>query len=356
MARVSRSLQRTIPLYAGLATLVLSIGVPASQRLLTRHQLAARLDALATTPASCLTDVSLPASPPAALEPQLASWQTVGGCGAGASTGNAAGVKWIGRSVTGGLFGVQCQMTYTRLATDPARPEHHAFLNALITTPVDDRWILGANVPLVLKYMINPLENGADLSNTGVGDISVQLTRKLGAIGATALTLIAGLPTGQYNGEYRMRILNQTQQRGFGKPTAAVTLDHTSDEIWGLTVVGATGTWRGGENDLNDYRAPTASTYGYLGYYLGPLVPALGVSLTGATGHDRDKTTPMLTPLYSAAANVSLEWSTDWLAVLVGASVPYQYDGQYKDTEGRPRNPWGWGAWVVGLGFSVSPL
>jgi hypothetical protein len=30
-----------------------------------------------------------------------------------------------------------------------------------------------------------------------------------------------------------MRILNQTQQRGFGKPTAAVTLDHTSDEIWG---------------------------------------------------------------------------------------------------------------------------
>ena len=50
----------------------------------------------------------------------LASWQTVGGCGAGASTGNAAGVKWIGRSVTGGLFGVQCQVTYTRLG--PRRP------------------------------------------------------------------------------------------------------------------------------------------------------------------------------------------------------------------------------------------
>jgi hypothetical protein len=33
---------------------------------------------------------------------------------------------------------------------------------------VDDRWILGANVPLVLKYMINPLENGADLSNTAL--------------------------------------------------------------------------------------------------------------------------------------------------------------------------------------------
>src|SRR2546421_12593908 len=32
----------------------------------------------------------------------LASWQTVGGCGAGGA--NGTGVKWIGRNTTGGMF------------------------------------------------------------------------------------------------------------------------------------------------------------------------------------------------------------------------------------------------------------
>jgi hypothetical protein len=346
-------------LTAGLAAaLTLPMLLSPVQGIRARQRALARVDALAQGPTACLGDMPLPSDRPEPLASTLASWRTVGGCGAGASTGNAAGVKWIGRSVTGGLLGVQCQLTYTRLprqTADTGGPEHHAFLNALITAPVDDRWILGANVPLVMKYMINPLQNGADLSNTGLGDMSVQLTRKLGPIGATALTIAAGLPTGQYNGEYRMRMLNQTQQRGFGKPSAALTLDHTADEIWGLTLVGATASWRGGENDVNDYRAPTASTYGYVGWYLGPLVPALGLSATAAAGHDRDKTTPMVSGLYTAAANVSLEWSTDWIAILAGASFPYQYDG-YRQVNGVAHNPWGWAPWVVGVGFSVSPF
>src|SRR5260221_11957427 len=44
----------------------------------------------------------------------LASWETVGGCGAGASTGTGAGVKWIGRNVTGGLFHVELQSNYVQ--------------------------------------------------------------------------------------------------------------------------------------------------------------------------------------------------------------------------------------------------
>src|SRR5688572_25136530 len=35
-----------------------------------------------------------------ALGPALASWQTIGGCGAGSATGAGAGVKWVGRGVT----------------------------------------------------------------------------------------------------------------------------------------------------------------------------------------------------------------------------------------------------------------
>jgi hypothetical protein len=64
----------------------------------------------------------------------------------------------------------------------------------------------------------------------------------------------------------------------------------------------------------------------------------------------------MITGLYSAAANFSLEWSTDWVAVLAGASVPYQYDGVFETTEGAPRSPWGWAPWVVGMGVSFSPF
>jgi len=323
---------------------------------LTRQRALARLAALRPATGDCPRELPLARGSPAKGGPLLAGWQNIGGCGAGASTGNAAGIKWIGRSVTGGLFGVQCQMTYTRLAPDAERPEHHAFANTLITHPAGDRWILGVNVPLVLKYMRDPFETGVDLSNSGIGDIGVQLTRKLGPIGATLLTFSAGLPTGDYKGRYKMRILNQSQQRGFGKPTAAVTLDHSSDKLWGLTVVGATAAWRGGENEINNYRAPTGSLYGYLGYYLGPLVPALGLSVTGSTGHDRDQTVEQITGLYSAAANLSLEWSSDYLAVLLGASFPYQYDGIYENTEGQPRNPWGWGPWMVGLGVSVSPF
>src|SRR5690348_16382345 len=48
------------------------------------------------------------------LGPLLASWETVGGCGAG-SSGGAGTVKWIGRSTTGGLFQDITQLNYIHL-------------------------------------------------------------------------------------------------------------------------------------------------------------------------------------------------------------------------------------------------
>jgi hypothetical protein len=286
----------------------------------------------------------------------LASWQSIGGCGAGASTGSSAGIKWIGRGVTGGLFNLQCQTSYVRLATDPERPEHHAFANLLLTTTLGERWTVGASVPLVVKYLRDPFLNGADLSNSGLGDVSLLVARKLGPIGATSLTATVGLPTGQYDGQYKMKLLTQSQQRGFGRPTASLALDHVGDELWGLTVVGAMASWRGGENRLNSYRAPSGTAYAYAGYFLGPLVPAVGLSLAGLPQHDRDQTVEQFTGLFIAAANVSVEWSGDWAALLVGASFPYQYDGIFRGTEGRARSPWGWGPWMVGLGVAFAPF
>lgn len=295
----------------------------------------------------------------AELGPLLTSWQTIGGCGAGSGTGAGAGIKWIGRGVSGGLFNVQTQTTYTRIHSGD-KLEHHSLVNTLITRPLSEKWVMGVNVPLVYKYFsdyfyLDPFMPGFDVSNGGLGDISVQLTRKLGRINATSLTALVGVPTGTYDANYRGRLLLQHQQLGFGRVTGTVILDHTMDEIWGVVVVGALGSWRGGQNKFDNYRAPNATTYAYTGYFLGPFVPALGLSATAFKGHDRDQTLEQTTGLFSVAGNVSIEWSTDWVAILAGASFPYQYDG-FHQLNGVYRSPWGWGPWMVSLGMALSPF
>jgi hypothetical protein len=287
--------------------------------------------------------------------PLLASWQSVAGCGASSATGGGT-VKWIGRGVTGGLFGVQCQGSYSPMLADRDKVEHHFVLNTLITTDITDRVSLGINIPLVYKYLRDPYQLNVDLSNSGLGDMSFQVTRQLGPIGATALTAIVGVPTGAWDTTFRNSPLPQHQQLGFGKPTAALTLDHTMDRTWGLVVLGGAGSWRGGQNHWESYRAASGSAYTYAGLYLGAFVPTVGFSTTGFLGHDRDRSQPENSGILVMAANVSLEWSTDWIAILAGASLPYQYDAVLKDSEGFARNPWRWGQWVLGLGVTVSPF
>ena len=70
----------------------------------------------------------------------VASWQTVGGCGAGSGGGSSVGLKWIGRNVTGGLFNVHEQVTYTKLG-EPGYPEHPAYnlFNTLITADIGQK-------------------------------------------------------------------------------------------------------------------------------------------------------------------------------------------------------------------------
>jgi hypothetical protein len=171
---------------------------------------------------------------------------------------------------------------------------------------------------------------------------------------------VVGLPTGKWDATYTpgsTNYLNQNAQLGYGKYTGALVLDHTMDRVWGLIVVGGVAAWRGGENaKLNNYRAPTASVYGYSGYFLGPFVPSLGLVLSGYKGHDIDQNSPQTTPLVSLAAQAAIEWSTDWLALMLAGSVPYKYDGVRSDESGQPRSPWGFMPWTVSLGVSVAPF
>src|SRR5947208_16645202 len=84
------------------------------------------------------------------LEGLLASWQTIGGCGAGAGAASSAGLKWVGRNVTGGLFNVQEQVSYTNLGTG-AFNEHNFFVNTFINADIAQKWNLGLILPLIYK-------------------------------------------------------------------------------------------------------------------------------------------------------------------------------------------------------------
>jgi hypothetical protein len=358
-------------IFVALALTVIALVPIAARRGETRRMSSQLVGLTARHADEASVDRSAEVFPPATPDPALvmrvdepgalvASWQTVGGCGAGSGGGSSIGLKWIGHNVRGGLFNVQEQLTYTKIG-QPDYPEHNFFSNSLITRDIGEKLNVGVNLPFIYKYLVDPQHLGGpgvapvDYSNSGLGDISLLCTLKLGRINAASLTGMVGLPTGVYDAKIGTTLLNQSQQIGFGRPTFGLTLDQTLDEVWGLWVVGGTASYRGGTNKVHNYRAPSATIYGYVGYFLGPLVPAAGVSMTGYTGHDRDQDTPMSTPLASVAANLSLEWSADWIAVLVAGSVPYGYNGNLL-AEGTQVSKWGFLPWTVSLGIAVSPF
>jgi hypothetical protein len=290
------------------------------------------------------------AAPPIALGalpagPVLASWQSVGGCGAGASAGTVGGVRWIGRHVRGGLFNIENQASYVDTPYG-----YNVVGSTLITHDVTPEWKLGLGVPYLYKYMHDPFKVGVDLANKGPGDVSLMAGRRLGQAGAWLTSVTVGVPTGAHDTRYRMQALPQDRQLGLGKPTAALVVDHTSDNLWGPVVVGATANWRGGSNALGSYRAPTLGSYAYAGYLLGPFVPAAGVSLTGFLGKDRDAGEEMAVPLVSVAGQLSLEWATDWMALLVGFQLPYDY--RVSSHTYAPVNRFG--SWVLAAGVAFA--
>jgi hypothetical protein len=273
----------------------------------------------------------------------LASWQSVGGCGAGSATG-IGGIKWIGRNVSGGLVHVQSQGNYTRLSDG-----YSLAMQNQITADLGPKWNLGVVVPYLYKYVTNFAElQGYDLSNAGLGDVNLLVSRRFGAINDTTLTLSVGAPTGTHDancqrmGTLLVNCLPQDRQLGTGSMSGALLLEHTVDNLWGPLVYGGTLAYPGRENSLQNYRAPSASLYSYAGYLLGPLVPALGLSATAFAGKDRDVGFPSDRRALLVAANGSLEWATDWVAVLAGVSFPFSSKGA------EP--------WTAGLGIAFAPF
>ena len=312
---------------------------------LTRLQHQARLDAL--SPALSLRVRR--------LEGLLASWETIGGCGAGTSTGAGGGIKWIGHSTSGGFFQLQELATYTRIQ---GAGDYILSLNNQVSKDLSEKWNFGVSVPILYKYYHTPFFGiTSDFSNSGVGDMSVFLVRRLGEINDWTVTASLGLPTGTHDVSYRGTPFSQEKQLGIGKLTGGAAIDHTLDEIWGTIVLGGSFSYRGGQNELGNYRAPVGNLYAYSGYFVGPFVPALGLTLNRFFGVDRNLNAEQQEALFSVSGTFSLEWSTDWLAILGAVSLPYGWDVGGKQDEGgsNPLRP-GLQPWTVGLGVTMSPF
>jgi hypothetical protein len=360
---------RGLLLAAGLAAVLYPIGA----RELSRRRAATRVARLERAGGVTCGDAVL-SSRVARLGPLLASWETIGGCGAGGGT-NGSGIKWVGRNTTGGLFQVISLNNYITIPPPNNAPGLAGFniiSNNQITRDFTDKWNAGLSIPYADKYANNPFMTGP-LWNAGLADMSAMATRKLGTDNSTMLTGIVVLPTGTYKAVYTRyagglpQLLAPTQQLGYGKVTGSLLLDHNFDKDWGLIVVGGALNYRGGGQTVvygrdftgapahqDWYRAPGATAYAYSGWFVGPLVPTVGVNVVGTTSADTQGDTgdTVGIPVLSAAGQVSLEWSNPYLAVLLGAYLPFSvYQDNYHDYGHLKLQ-----AWTVALGISVSPF
>lgn len=352
---------RPLSVVAGLITIavaVAALGVPAD-RLRATFATSARLRAVETlgrhaecrvTPMDAVPVSDALIARASRLGPLLASWQTIGGCGAGASASGVGGVRWIGRGVRGGYVNVESQGNYVKVGYG-----YNYVATTTLSHDLTPEWTLGLGVAYLYKFMIDPYQLGYDLANKGPGDVSLMLIRRLGEANQWRAVLTGGVPVGSHNVAWRSpsNRLQQDRQLGFGKPTGSLALERTFDGLSGVSVVGGSASWRGGENEFQSYRAPSSSVYAYTGYLLGPFVPAVGLTLTGFAGNDRDAGEVQPMPRGLATPQVSLEWSNDWVALLLGATVNYNLYIDPIHTPGQARH--GLGAWVVALGLAFSP-
>ena len=259
--------------------------------------------------------------------PSLHSWGNIGGCGAGGgSSSGAAGAKWIGRGVTGGYVDLQ------HLATQAYSHDNwFSTFNTRIGTSVLPKWSFGLNVPILYKVgEVDVLGQSKTAQIAGFGDVSLEVTRKLGITNATLLTLIVNAPSGAHDAQRQGIVLPQHLQLGSGVLGTTLQAEHTVDRDWGLMIFGGSGSYNGWENSIGDWRAPSFTAYGYLGYIRGPIVPAAGLSLFGKPLHDRERYEDRpgdLDPLFMVTPNLSLEWSSPWLALLLYGSASFSYNG-----------------------------
>jgi hypothetical protein len=339
--------RRLLPLLPGAIGLALLLA-PVADRARSRGQLQRRLAAVAAGAdaangawSSVGTGPVGPFLTAAADSPALASWRTVGGCGAGGGSASAAGggIKWIGRNVTGGALDAQVLSTQTF-----ADGNQYTSIASRLAMHPRDRLTLALNVPVVIKAgEVTVLGQTRQARIAGFGDVSLEGAYRLGAIGAHQLTLTVALPTGSADAVRQGIVLPQHLQLGSGVPGATGQYELTRDQVWGLLLFGASASYGGWHNDIGDWRAPSATAYAHVGYLLDRWAPSAGLTLFAKPTHDRERGAARPAdrdPLFMLVPSLGLEWSNDWIAVLPAATAGL--------------SPAGFESLSVGLGVSSS--
>jgi hypothetical protein len=261
-------------------------------------------------------------------EPALHCWSNIGGCGAGGgSASGAGGAKWVGRSITGGLVDIQV------LATQAvSHGNYFTTFNTRLGTGVLNKWNFGVNVPILYKAGdVDVLGQTKSAGIAGFGDISVEITRKLGITNASMLTLIVSAPAGAHDAQRVGVVLPQHLQLGSGVVPITLQFEHTVDRDWGLMIFGGNAAYNGWENSVKDWRAPSFTGYGYVGYIWRSFVPSAGLTLFGKPLHDRERGDDRLDdqdPLFMAVPSLAVEWSiSDYIALLLYVNSSLSYNG-----------------------------
>lgn len=316
-----------LALGAALALATLA-AVPALDHARARRRAVRAVDAAAATAPMFTRVPDGVAVPASAVESALASWGSVGGCGAAGSSasGPGGGIQWVGRQVTGGLVDVQALTTQTF--------SHGNLFTAVATRlgmSAGPRFGFALNVPVLYKVgEVTVLGATKTARISGFGDLAAELSYKLGSIGAHRVMLIGMAPTGSHDAVRQGIVLPQHLQLGSGVPGVTAHYQHTRDHDWGLVLLGTTATYAGWANDLGDRRSPSATAYGYAGYIAGRFVPSAGLTLFGKPMRDRERGADRpahLDPRVMVVPSIGLEWSTDWIAILPAATMGLSLNG-----------------------------
>jgi hypothetical protein len=324
------------------AMLVALVGLalwPLADRLLEAREVKRQLRALETTTSA------RPAGPravggerpflPVREETPLASWGSIGGCGAGGGSASTPGgaIKWVGRNVTGGLIDVQCMSSETL-----SHSNWFSAVSARLGMSPFQRWGVAAYVPILYKVGdVSVLGQTKTARIAGFGDVSLEVSRKLGATLAHMLSLIGSTPTGSHDAVRQGIVLPQRLQLGSGVLGLTAQYQYTRDRDWGLMLVGGTVSYNGWQNGIGDYRAPTATASTHVGYIWGRLVPSAGMTLFGKPAHDRERGASLATssdPLFMLIPSLGLEWSSDWVALMLAGTVGLSQNGLESTTVG----------------------
>lgn len=328
---------------------------PVAHREFARYEAAQALERLAAAPPAASTTDRIPSDADLLTlrgATCLASWGNIGGCGAGGGGSGAAtgGVKWVGRGVTGGAVDLQLTGGETFL-----KGGYYTSMGLRLGTALDHKWLMGVNLPFMVNVQeveIAALGEKRTATLPAFGDVSVELTRKLGMDNASTLTFNLGIPTGDHDVVREGVVLPQQMQPGAGVFTGGVTFEHTFDQEWGLIVLGGSVNYGGRENSITDGRCPGstrgdrrgsgASAWIYGGYIAGPFLPSAGVTLSSKFGHNQEtRCDPAQSradvlelddTLYLASLQLATEWSSDYVALLLAVSAPFSL------TEGKPES------------------